>query len=199
MSGLSDNVLWLSWFATSVVKNGVVCVAMVIVVKVGNLFQHSDVLVLLVFFLLFLMNSIAFSFMASTLFSKARTGGLVGMIVWFLLSTPSYGLGKSSVSGTVQVGERAMPCMPTTRLSPPPSFPVFPPPVFIFVFLPWMCVCVCERERGEGGGAEWEGVDKCSLSCLCRMVDWVCLACVCAGAELHLGPPWLQLWRHLAE
>lgn len=104
MSGLSDNVLWLSWFATSVIKNGVVCVAMVVVVKVGNLFQHSDVLVLLVFFLLFLMNSIAFSFMASTLFSKARTGGLVGMIVWFLLSTPSYGLGKASVSGTVQVG-----------------------------------------------------------------------------------------------
>jgi ATP-binding cassette subfamily A (ABC1) protein 3 len=103
MSGLSDNVLWLSWFATSVIKNGVVCVALVVVVKVGRLFQHSDVLVLLLFFLLFLANSIAFSFLASTFFSKARTGGVVGMIAWIALSTPSYGLGNSNVSGTAQV------------------------------------------------------------------------------------------------
>ena len=102
MSGLSDSELWLSWFITSLLKMGVVCVAIVVVVKVGKLFQHSDGVLLFVFFFLFTLVSITFSFMVSTVFSKARTGGVVGMLLWIALSTPAYGLASSSVSAAAQ-------------------------------------------------------------------------------------------------
>lgn len=98
-----SQALWLSWLVTSLIKNGFVTLCIVVVLKLGKLFQHSDFFLLCVFFLLFQLVCLMFTFAMSTIFSKARSGGVVGMLVWIALSTPAYGLTSASVSRGAQL------------------------------------------------------------------------------------------------
>ena len=103
MMGLTDTVYWLSWIVTSLIKTGFVTLCIVVVAKVGKLFASSDFLILLIFFILFTLIIIVFSILISTLFSKSRTGGAVGMLFFIILSTPSYGLYNAGVSKGLQL------------------------------------------------------------------------------------------------
>jgi hypothetical protein len=81
MMGLTDAMFWGSWFVISLVKNLVVVTAMVLVLVYGGLWPGSSAGLVWLFFLLFELCTIAYSFAASTLFSTTRTGSTVGTLV----------------------------------------------------------------------------------------------------------------------
>jgi len=92
MAGLGDAANWMGWIGTAAIKNLVLVAVLVAAAKLGNLFPRSDWLVLLVLYVVFACTAVAFTAVISTLFSQARTGGAVGMLLYILASTPSYGL-----------------------------------------------------------------------------------------------------------
>lgn len=55
----------------------------------GKLFEHSDFFIVFIFFALFGITCLGYTFIMSTFFSKARTGGAVGMMLFFVLSLPT--------------------------------------------------------------------------------------------------------------
>ena len=92
MNGLSPITDLAAWTITALVKNTVMVTIVVAVACNVGIFKYSAFTVVLVFFLLFMATCIAFCFLMATLFSKSRTGGAVGMLVYMLLSAPTYAL-----------------------------------------------------------------------------------------------------------
>ena len=58
---------------------------------------------MLVWFLSFLLVCIAYTFIITTFFDQARTGGVVGMLLYLALFLPSLALRKSSVPRGLQL------------------------------------------------------------------------------------------------
>eukprot|EP00301_Raphidiophrys_heterophryoidea_P004938 c12109_g1_i2.p1 GENE.c12109_g1_i2~~c12109_g1_i2.p1 ORF type:complete len:1737 (+),score=451.65 c12109_g1_i2:522-5213(+) len=89
MVGLKDWVNQLSWLLTSMIK---VTVVIIVVVPVGihsDLFEGCDGTLLFVFFWLFCLATAAFTFFIATFFSSSQTGGMLGYLIYFALSTPA--------------------------------------------------------------------------------------------------------------
>lgn len=53
MMGLRDSIYWLSWLLTAGVKNAIAVIAIAVVTFAGKIFEHTDVSLLIVFFLIF--------------------------------------------------------------------------------------------------------------------------------------------------
>lgn len=104
MMGLADEVFWLSWFLLAMAKGTFFCVAIVCVGKFGGLFTYSDPILMFLFFFLFNCVCVAFVFLISTFFSKSKTGGAVGMLLWLALYLPMLAIGGASTSGPTKLG-----------------------------------------------------------------------------------------------
>uniref|UniRef100_A0A182MY51 ABC transporter domain-containing protein n=1 Tax=Anopheles dirus TaxID=7168 RepID=A0A182MY51_9DIPT len=93
--GLRNWVLWSSWFVKCFVFTQVSVVLVVLFLKVPwyatpdvSVLTYSDWGVIWLIFFVYGIAIITFSFMLSTLFSKANSGGAVAAIVWFLAFAP---------------------------------------------------------------------------------------------------------------
>ncbi|XP_053679318.1 phospholipid-transporting ATPase ABCA3-like [Anopheles nili] len=93
--GLQGWVLWSSWFVKCFVFVQVSIVLVVVFLKVPwyttphvSVLTYSDWGVIWLIFFVYGLAIITFSFMLSTLFSKANSGGAVAAIVWFLAFAP---------------------------------------------------------------------------------------------------------------
>jgi ATP-binding cassette, subfamily A (ABC1), member 3 len=104
MAGLSDAANWCGWLLTASLKNGLIVAVVVVVAKVGGIYEHSDVAILLLLFLTFAATAVAFTAAMSTLFSQARTGGAVGMLVYILASLPGFLLESGNVAPGAKIG-----------------------------------------------------------------------------------------------
>jgi ATP-binding cassette subfamily A (ABC1) protein 3 len=101
--GLSDLVFWSSWLITALVKNTLLITVAVVIISVAGIWSHTSFGVVWIFFFLFELTTISFCFACTALFSKSRTGGAIGMLVYLALSAPSYALTDNSVSSGVKL------------------------------------------------------------------------------------------------
>ncbi|XP_013970044.1 phospholipid-transporting ATPase ABCA3-like isoform X10 [Canis lupus baileyi] len=91
MIGLSNAMLWASYFVSFflmfVIITCLLCMILFVKIVPEVVFQYSDPSLVFVFFLCFVVSSISFGFLISTLFNTAITLLPVG---WFLQSRESY-------------------------------------------------------------------------------------------------------------
>ena len=88
--GMTESSYWLSWLATAGIKYGALVTVIVVVCRLVGIFKYSNVLVVLAFYLSFTCACASFVVMMSTIFSEARVGGGVGMLLYLVCSAPSF-------------------------------------------------------------------------------------------------------------
>ncbi|XP_058060642.1 phospholipid-transporting ATPase ABCA1-like [Anopheles bellator] len=93
--GLRNWVLWSTWFVKCFVFTQISVCLVVVFLKVPwystphvSVLTHSDWSAVWLIFAVYGIAIITFSFLLSTLFSKANSGGAVAAIVWFLAFAP---------------------------------------------------------------------------------------------------------------
>ncbi|POM61236.1 ABC transporter ABCA1 lipid exporter family, partial [Phytophthora palmivora] len=82
--GVKERVIITTWYITYTIILFFGAVLEALMGLVG-LFANSSVIVIFLFFFLFGLSVLCFAFFISTIFSNARTGSFVGMIVFFLM------------------------------------------------------------------------------------------------------------------
>lgn len=92
MMGLRTSVYWLSWFVKNLIYLFLVILLYTIICFIdtenGRLFQHTEPSLFFVFLLLYVLATIAFSFMVSTFFKKGKMCCI--LIVFMLCSNFLY-------------------------------------------------------------------------------------------------------------
>ena len=86
--GLSNTVHWISWFITSFISMAVSILILVILLKYGNIFIHSDVSLIICVLCLFATASIAMAFLVSVFFARANISAACGGIIYFFTYLP---------------------------------------------------------------------------------------------------------------
>ncbi|POM78146.1 ATP-binding cassette (ABC) Superfamily, partial [Phytophthora palmivora] len=82
--GVKEKAIVMSWYMTYIVILFVGSILQALMGMAG-LFSNSSVVLIFLFFFLFSLSVLAYGFMISTIFSKARVGAFVGMVVFFLM------------------------------------------------------------------------------------------------------------------
>uniref|UniRef100_K3WP40 ABC transporter domain-containing protein n=1 Tax=Globisporangium ultimum (strain ATCC 200006 / CBS 805.95 / DAOM BR144) TaxID=431595 RepID=K3WP40_GLOUD len=82
--GVKEKAILISWYITYI---GIAFVGAILQALAGlvGVFSNSSVVLVFLFFFLFGTSVLAFGFLVSAVFSKARTGSFVGMILFFLM------------------------------------------------------------------------------------------------------------------
>ncbi|KAF1329508.1 Abc transporter a family member 1, partial [Globisporangium splendens] len=82
--GVKESAILISWYITYI---GIAFLSAILQALGGlvGLFSNSSVVLIFLFFFLFGTSVLAFGFLVSAIFSKARTGAFMGMIVFFLM------------------------------------------------------------------------------------------------------------------
>ncbi|CAI5718847.1 unnamed protein product [Peronospora effusa] len=82
--GVKETAIVVSWYITYIL---ILFMGSILQALTGNvgLFSNSSVVLVFLFFFLFSLSVLAFGFMISTIFSKARAGSFVGMVLFFLM------------------------------------------------------------------------------------------------------------------
>ncbi|XP_078609223.1 phospholipid-transporting ATPase ABCA3-like isoform X2 [Branchiostoma floridae x Branchiostoma japonicum] len=88
MMGLANWVHWLAWFLKNLLFLLLTVVPIALVLKFALILEHSNVSLLLVFWLLWVLASIAWCFMVSTFFSRAKVALLFSLVLWYLNYMP---------------------------------------------------------------------------------------------------------------
>ncbi|OWZ07958.1 ABC transporter, partial [Phytophthora megakarya] len=82
--GVKEMAIVVSWYMTYILILFVGSILQALMGMAG-LFSNSSVVLIFLFFFLFSMSVLAYGFMISTIFSKARVGAFVGMVLFFLM------------------------------------------------------------------------------------------------------------------
>jgi ABC-type multidrug transport system ATPase subunit len=90
--GVSQPAWWSSWVATALVRNTLVVALVALLLCVAGVFPRSNFGVVFLFFFLFEVNCIVFCTVMTPFFSKSRSGGALGMIIYAALALPSYAI-----------------------------------------------------------------------------------------------------------
>ncbi|XP_066289391.1 phospholipid-transporting ATPase ABCA3-like isoform X2 [Branchiostoma lanceolatum] len=88
MMGLANWVHWLAWFLKNLLFLLLTVVPICLVLKFAGILAHSNLLLLLVFWLLWVIASISWCFMISTFFSRAKVALLFSLVLWYLNYMP---------------------------------------------------------------------------------------------------------------
>ena len=86
--GLSNTVHWVSWFITSFVSILITIIILVLLLKYGKIFMHSDITVIIFVLCLFATASIAMTFLVSVFFSRANISAACGGIIYCFTYLP---------------------------------------------------------------------------------------------------------------
>jgi ATP-binding cassette subfamily A (ABC1) protein 3 len=82
--GVQEKAIVVSWYMTYILILFVGSILQALMGMAG-LFANSSVFLIFLFFFLFSLSVLAYGFMISTIFSKARVGAFVGMVLFFLM------------------------------------------------------------------------------------------------------------------
>ncbi|TYZ65804.1 hypothetical protein PybrP1_003442, partial [[Pythium] brassicae (nom. inval.)] len=93
--GVKESSIVVSWYMTYAAILLVGSAVQTAAAK-GGLFAESDVVLLFVFFYLFSLSILAFAFLVSSIFSKARTGTYIGFIGFFIMYAVSNAFNEAS-------------------------------------------------------------------------------------------------------
>ncbi|XP_033114079.1 ATP-binding cassette sub-family A member 3-like [Anneissia japonica] len=102
MMGLANWIHWLAWFVKSYTFLLISTILIVLLLKFGKVFEYSNGIVLLLFFMLWMFASTMWSFMISVFFSKSRLGFIFGLILWYLNYLPVQFLDYNKQSATIK-------------------------------------------------------------------------------------------------
>ena len=109
IAGLPRVIHVAGWALSFAAQQAVAVTVIALIAVFGGIFPTTPFTLVWLFFLLMLATCVAFTFAASTLFSKARTGGAIGMLLYIVLSLPMYALTNASAATKTGVGILA-PC-----------------------------------------------------------------------------------------
>jgi ATP-binding cassette subfamily A (ABC1) protein 3 len=90
MMGLANWVHWAAWFTRCFLFLFISILIITLIFQVGTILNHSDVSLIFVFLLLYMICIISFCFAVSVFFSRAVWGAAGGGIIWFLTYVPYY-------------------------------------------------------------------------------------------------------------
>jgi ATP-binding cassette subfamily A (ABC1) protein 3 len=90
MMGLKPSALFSAWFLKQFLFLMITGTLGVILIKFGRIFPSSGFFMLLVFFIIYFIASIAFGYMISTFFTSARLSMYVGFILFFVSFVPYF-------------------------------------------------------------------------------------------------------------
>ncbi|GMF35983.1 unnamed protein product [Phytophthora fragariaefolia] len=82
--GVKEKAIVVSWYMTYTLILFVGSILQALMGMAG-LFSNSSVVLIFLFFFLFSLSVLSYGFMISTIFSKARVGAFVGMVLFFLM------------------------------------------------------------------------------------------------------------------
>lgn len=82
MMGLSTAALYMSWYLTYLIVYTLIAI-LVALITVATFFSNSDISALFFLFLMFGVSTVAFCFMISVFFSKAKTASTIGVLLYF--------------------------------------------------------------------------------------------------------------------
>ncbi|RLN59252.1 hypothetical protein BBJ28_00010495, partial [Nothophytophthora sp. Chile5] len=82
--GVKEKAIVISWYMTYIAIMFVGAVLQALMGMAG-LFANSSVVLIFLFFFLFSLSVLAYGFLISTIFSRARVGAFVGMVIFFLM------------------------------------------------------------------------------------------------------------------
>lgn len=88
MMGLTSSVHWLAWFLTTFTQMSVTMAILTVMLKYGSVLKYSDPLLIFVVLEMFAVATIAFSFLVSVCYSKAKVAAACAGIVYFLSYVP---------------------------------------------------------------------------------------------------------------
>ncbi|XP_021369630.1 ATP-binding cassette sub-family A member 2-like isoform X2 [Mizuhopecten yessoensis] len=88
MMGLSNAVHWCAWFTMTFIQMTITMGLLTIMLKIGNVLAHSNPWVVFTTLEVFAIVTIAFSFLVSTFYSKAKVAAACAGIVYFLTYVP---------------------------------------------------------------------------------------------------------------
>ncbi|KAL3870668.1 hypothetical protein ACJMK2_038713 [Sinanodonta woodiana] len=102
MMGLSNTVHWCAWLISSFVQMTLTSIVLTLMLKFGKILPHSNIGIIFIFLEAFVTSSIAFSFLISSCFSKARIAAAWAGIIYFVAYVPYiYVSIKEEVTGTL--------------------------------------------------------------------------------------------------
>nr|CCA22574.1 PREDICTED: similar to Stromal antigen 1 putative [Albugo laibachii Nc14] len=93
--GVKEPAIFASWYLTYFMIYFTASILQAIGGKIG-IFANSDIVLLFFFFFFFSLSVLAFGYLISSLFSRARTGSFTGIVVFFLMYFLSSALTPSS-------------------------------------------------------------------------------------------------------
>ncbi|KAG8190583.1 hypothetical protein JTE90_014059 [Oedothorax gibbosus] len=86
--GLNSAVHWLAWFITSFLQMTITAVFLTVILKYGLVLTYSNPLLIFLMLEIFVVANIAFSFLVSVLYSKAKLAAACAGIIYFLTYVP---------------------------------------------------------------------------------------------------------------
>ncbi|XP_077983375.1 phospholipid-transporting ATPase ABCA3-like [Glandiceps talaboti] len=111
MMGLSNWIHWLAWFIKNFVFLMITGILIIVLLKVGRIFQYSDGAIILVFYVVWIIASIAWCFAVSVFFSKGKIAIIVGCTLWFLNYMPYMFIANPTVYNGMSSGAKAAACL----------------------------------------------------------------------------------------
>ncbi|XP_048415909.1 phospholipid-transporting ATPase ABCA1-like [Stegostoma tigrinum] len=88
MMGLSNGILWVSWFISSFIPFLISAAFLTLILKKGEILPYSNPSVIFVFLATFAVSTIMLCFLISTFFSGANLAAACGGIIYFSLYLP---------------------------------------------------------------------------------------------------------------
>ncbi|CAH1785688.1 unnamed protein product [Owenia fusiformis] len=88
MMGLNNSVHWVAWFMTSFLQMSVTMAILTAMLKYGNVLSYSNPLIIFLVLEMFAVATIAFSFLVSVCYSKAKLAAACAGIIYFLTYVP---------------------------------------------------------------------------------------------------------------
>lgn len=101
--GVKEKCIIISWFITYTVILLLSALLQALAGTIG-LFANSSIFLIWLFFSLFGISVLAYGYLVSTIFSRARAGSFVGMVVFFLMYFVSVAFTSSTPEGTKTLG-----------------------------------------------------------------------------------------------
>ncbi|KAK3602190.1 hypothetical protein CHS0354_004706 [Potamilus streckersoni] len=86
--GLSNTVHWCAWLISSFMQMTLTSIVLTLMLKFGKILPHSNIGIIFIFLEAFVTSSIAFSFLISSCFSKARIAAAWAGIIYFVAYVP---------------------------------------------------------------------------------------------------------------
>ncbi|PRD32326.1 UNVERIFIED_CONTAM: ATP-binding cassette sub-family A member 2 [Trichonephila clavipes] len=86
--GLNSAVHWLAWFITSFLQMSITAACLTVILKYGLVLTYSNPLLIFLMLEIFVVANIAFSFLVSVVYSKAKLAAACAGIIYFLTYVP---------------------------------------------------------------------------------------------------------------